>query len=135
MPNLLPLECPLIDCGAIHARDGRVVLSHWEVLWELMREQGREAASVGEQAREVCQQRVQAQVLLFGQRSHHEDTSTFWNNIEVSFLVLNGCNALIWHGHYLHNAILHVDLCNAFKELPLPQSVQPDVPRFGDRYN
>ena len=119
MAIFLPLECPLIDGGAIHAGDGRVVLSHWEVLGELVREEGREAASVREQAREVCQQRVQAQVLLLGQGGYHEDTSSFWNDIEVPFLVFNGCSTLIWHGDDLHYAVLHVDLCDAFEELPL----------------
>ena len=96
------------------------MLSHWEVLGELVREQGREAASVGEEPREVCRQRVQAQVLLLGQGGHHEDTSPFWNDIEVPFLVMNGYRGLIWHGHNLHYAVLHVDLCDALEELLLP---------------
>jgi hypothetical protein len=96
------------------------MLSHWEVLRELVRELGREAASVGEEAREVCQQRVQAQVLLLGQGGHHEDTSSFWNDVEVPFLVMNGHRGLIWHRNYLHYAVLQVDLCDTFKELLLP---------------
>ena len=117
--KFLPFECPLIDGSAIHAGDGRVVLSHWEVLGELMREQGREPPSVGEEAREICEQRVLAQVLLLCQRGHHEDTSSFWNDVEVPFLVMNGNRGLIWHWHNLHYAVLHVDLCDTFEELLL----------------
>lgn len=42
------------------------------------------------------------------------------NYMEVPFLVLNGFGALIWHLHDLHYAVFHVDLCDEFKDLPLP---------------